>query len=222
MGRHPQESTGCSFAVAIEPGAAEPCLGFTALEVVMVIALLALLAGVLAPRTKDLEAARIARATTDVQSLAQALLTFESTVGTWPTMDASGRVDRLRVLLSGGSMPTANPWAAGHTFWSWAAGSTGDLLQNHLVTNTPRGQATQRYAASGPAAWCGSYVAHCPLDPWGRPYVANVLVGYSTGANYRRMFVLSAGPDGRIQTAATAGSTATIAGDDVGCLVWER
>ena len=212
MGRRPHHRTGPRLTVAIEPGARAQCFGFTMLEVVMVIALLAMLAGILAPRGKDLEAARIARATTDVQSLAQALLTFESTVGTWPTMDASGRVDRLRVLLSGARMPTTNPWTAGHQFWSWAAGSTGDLLQNHLVTNTPRGQAAQRYATTGSTAWSGSYVAHCSLDPWDRPYVANVLVGYSTGVNDCRMFVLSAGPDGRIQTAATARATATVAG----------
>lgn len=201
---------------------AKPAHGFTALELMLVIAVLALLAGVVLPRGKDAEAARRTRAATEVQSLAQALLTFESTVGAWPTLDAAGRSNRVRVLLSGASLPATNPWAAGHTYWTWTAAGLADLLHNHLITNSPAGQRNRRYPTSGRTAWLGSYVDSCPLDPWGRPYVANVLASYSTGANYRRLFVLSAGPDGRFQTAATALAGSTPAGDDIGCLVWER
>lgn len=198
--------------------------GFTLLEVLIVFALLALLAGLIARNGgSDVEAARRCRAEADTQGLAQALLTFEATVGQWPTLDASGRSNRVRVLLSGGSLPARNPWKGGHAFWSWTRGGFADLLQNHLVVNGPAGQTARRYATSGASHWRGPYLDACPLDPWGRPYVANVIATFSTSAStYRQLLVLSAGPDGRFQTAAAATLAQRVSGDDVGCLVWER
>lgn len=194
------------------------------LELLVVFAVLALLAGTIGRwSVGDVEQARRARATADAQALAQALLTFESTVGSWPTLDAQGRTNRVRVLLSGASLPAANPWSGGHTFWTWTRGGFADLLQNHLLRNSPAGQTAHRYATTGRAPWRGPYVDTCPPDPWGRPYVANVIATSNANAtNHRQLFVVSAGPDGRFQTAATANAGQRIAGDDIGCLVWQR
>ncbi|MEZ5965428.1 MAG: type II secretion system protein GspG [Planctomycetota bacterium] len=190
----------------------------------MVCGLVALIAGVLARSgAGDIEQARRQRAAADVQGLAQALATFEATVGQWPTLDAGAATNRTRVLLSGSVLPSANPWVGGHSFWAWVRSGFGDLMQNHLLVNAPGGQTAHRYPTQGAARWRGPYLDACPLDPWGRPYVANVLATYSTNrTNHRQLLVVSAGPDGRLQTAATATATQRIAGDDIGCLVWER
>lgn len=198
--------------------------GVSLIELIVVIALLAILTGVVGHHvgSKPEEAQRL-RATAEVQTLAQALLTFESTVEAWPTLDAAGRTDRVHTLLSGARMPSANPWAASHPFWTWTTRGLSDLLHHHLLTNTPAGQSTRRYPTGGAACWRGPYVDSSPLDPWGRPYVANVVATHSADpTRHRRLFVVSAGPDGRFQTNANATASEKVAGDDIGCLVFER
>jgi len=228
--KDPAPSAGGAGTLAVaglacgNPDCRRRAAGFSLLEALIAFAVLAILAGLIGRGTvADAEAARRERAAADVQGLAQALLTFEATVGQWPTLDAGGRTDRVRVLLSGGRLPAGNPWTAGHSFWSWARGGQADLMQNHLVVNAPAGQTAHRYPETGEARWRGPYLDACPLDPWGRPYVANVLATHRTHAtDHRQLFVLSAGPDGRLQTAASAALGQRIEGDDVGCAVWQR
>lgn len=198
--------------------------GFTLIEIVVIVALVSLLAGLVAPvLSGDLEQARLDRAAADTAGIGKALTDFQVTVDDWPSMDGSGSMDQLRVLISGSSVPTSSPFASSHSFWTWASGSGGDLLGNHLVQNSPKSQTAQAYPSSGRAAWRGPYLDSSPLDPWGRPYLVNVISGYSTHATEnRRLWVLSAGPDGEIQTASTAGVTDDIAGDDIGFLVQQR
>jgi hypothetical protein len=102
--------------------------------------------------------------------------------------------------------------------------NNGDTLDNHLLTNTPGGAAGAAYPTTGSARWRGPYAAgSLPLDPWGRPYLVTVIAGYSTHAtNYKRLVVLSAGPDGDIDTAAQLTATTTIAGDDIGMILSQR
>ena len=62
-----------------------------------------------------------------------------------------------------------------------------------------------------------------PLDPWGRPYVVNVISGfYNHATNYKRIFVMSAGPNGVFDTSYLATATTDIAGDDIGMLLAEK
>jgi hypothetical protein len=53
--------------------------------------------------------------------------------------------------------------------------------------------------------------------------VINVISGLSTSTTlYTRLYVLSAGPNGVIDTAATATSTTDITGDDIGLIIHQR
>ena len=62
--------------------------GFTLVELLLVLVILAVLAAVVVPKfTKRSEQARIAAATTDIANLGTALDTFEVDTGRYPTSD---------------------------------------------------------------------------------------------------------------------------------------
>ncbi len=198
--------------------------GISFVELLVVVAVLALLAGLIAPvLSGGTEQARVKRASAEVLTIAEALRRFHVSTGGWPTLDAQGERDTLHLLVSGPALPTSDPWGDGSTWWSWIQQGQADLLDNHLFRNRPKGQSTHTYPTGGSSGWRGPYLEPAPLDPWGRPYVVNVVCTWSDSTSqYRRMWVLSAGPDGRFQTEASAGPTAAIAGDDIGLLVWRR
>ncbi len=198
--------------------------GVTVPELIVVLAVLATLVGAVVPLWRGvLMERRVERAKQDVDAIADAIATFRKTVGVWPAMDASGANDSLAVLLSGPRIPALDPWSGSTRYWAIAAGSRGDLLNHHLVENRPKGQSTHRYPVHAKRAWCGPYLDACGVDPWGRPYLVNVLAAYSSAATTdRRLWVLSAGPDGRFQTSSLARTADRVAGDDIGSLVWQR
>lgn len=199
--------------------------GFTLVEVIVVLAVVLLLTGIAVPLIGGyVEDGRRARAEAEIRTLAAAVLKFNKDVGTWPTTNSSGAPNYLYVLGSGETKPTANPYSRGHSFATWLQGTRGDILDNHLLRNQPQGATAAAYPITGNMRWRGPYVAgSTPLDPWGRPYVVNVIAGWNGNAtNHRRIFVLSAGPDGRINTPARARSTDDISGDDIGMIVNER
>lgn len=197
----------------------------TLIEVVLVFAILVTIAGVLLPSVGPrLESARQTRAKADVEELAQALRAFWRGTGVWPTRDASSNADGLRVLFSGPRLPSSNPWASSATWWSTVGSGSADVFDNHLGRNRPGGSSAAAYPSSGKDAWRGPYLSACALDPWGRPYVALVAAGHaSVGVSTPvQLFVLSAGPDGQIDTSSAGLSTDGIAGDDIGLIAWRR
>ncbi len=198
--------------------------GFSLIEIVTALAVVALLAGVTVPlMTRETEEARIDRAKVEVEALGKAMNLFFSTVGSYPSMDATGATKSLWVLYSGPTIPTSNPWKASTQFWTWMSNGAGDLLDNHLFRNAPGGQSVNRYVTTGPSSWQGPYLDPSRLDPWERPYVVNIVSGWSSSTTkYRRLWVLSAGPDGKIQTSANSGLGDPVGGDDIGFLVLQR
>ncbi|MCA8948813.1 MAG: type II secretion system protein GspG [Planctomycetes bacterium] len=200
--------------------------GFTLVEVIVVLSVILLLTGIAVPMLSSyMEDGRRARAETEARMLGAAVMSFYKDTGVYPTRDSSGTNDRLYVLLSGSTVPTSNPWTSGHRWSTWGRSATrGDILDNHLLRNTPAGQASAAYPTTDRLRWRGPYIAgSAPLDPWGRPYIINVISGYRTHVtNYKRVFVLSAGPNGRFDTSDAATATTDIAGDDIGLLMAER
>ncbi len=189
-----------------------------------VIAFIAILAGIISPLLiGEVEKKKEERAKKDVENIAKALLIFHATLGRWPAMDSNGNANGLRVLISGYSIPSSNPWKGNHEFWEWASGNYGDILANHMITNSPKGQTAHRYAVEGRYKWMGPYLDSSNVDPWGRPYIINVISGYSSDpVLYRKLWVLSAGPDGILQTSPEAKAGDEISGDDIGMLVMQR
>ncbi|MEZ5988452.1 MAG: type II secretion system protein GspG [Planctomycetota bacterium] len=200
--------------------------GFTLVEIVVVIAVVLLLTGIAVPMISGyVEDGRRARAKSEIKTLAGAIELFYSNTGRWPARNGSSQDNYLYVLVSGDTLPTAgnNPWNATHTWTTWATGTRGDLMDNQIVDNTPKGAAAAAYAMTGDNAWRGPYMDGTPLDPWGRPYLMLVRSTWETNAtNYKRGFLLSAGPDGVINTAANARTTDDLMGDDIGIILHQR
>ena len=92
-----------------------------------------------------------------------------------------------------------------------AAGAGWNSLDTHLVTNG------HTYPATGDTRWAGPYAITLPVDPWGRPYVINAANFTSLTTPPTPIWVLSAGPNGVINTSIATTAAATVTGgDDIG------
>jgi type IV pilus assembly protein PilE len=200
--------------------------GFTLVEVIVVLSVVLLLTGIAVPMLSSyMEDGRRARAEAECKVVGAAMMSFYKDVGVYPARNSSGTNNYVYSLFTGPTMPSTSPWAAGHNWITWGMNATrGDLLNNHLLVNKPQNTGAAAYATTGSNKWRGPYLAgSSPLDPWGRPYVINVISGfYSNATNYKRLFVISAGPNGRFDTAATATATTDITGDDIGVLMSQQ
>lgn len=65
----------------------------------------------------------------------------------------------------------------------------------------------------GLPGWNGPYLERLEPDPWGRAYVATTAAFEGGGRRSLRLFVLSAGPNGRVETHA---HDVAVHGDDIG------
>ncbi len=185
--------------------------GFTLIEVVVVIAVIAVLAAILAPSiVKHIDDSKIAKAQAETKVVGSTLASFYKDVGQWPRGINNAIINLQSVA---GSIPTATGNAAN---WARNAASqaNADYMRDHLLRNRPKGG---NYPATGGLRWRGPYAATFSSDPWGNKYMANI--GNMSVAN-RAVWILSAGPDGRVNTPwnqATNGTTIPIpGGDDIG------
>jgi len=197
--------------------AGTPPGGFTLVEIIVVVLIIITLAGVLTPVVvTQVDKARKARALKDCGAIAAALGALYGDLGAFPSMDRTGKFHRIRVLLSGDRLPGAGVIQASADFTQ----GPRDLLMNHITRNNPDGK-SGGYPGKGLLAWRGPYLDASSLDPWGRPYAVNIGATFASGKNNRCCWVLSSGPDGKIETGTTAGSLKT-RGDDIGILVHKR
>ena len=198
--------------------------GFTLIEVIVAIAVVAILAGIITPSViKHIDDSKRARAQNDCLVVGSAIASFYKDVARMPNMNSAGTAG-ITLLVSDGNTPTL---ASGITIWNRATTNAAtDLLSNHLTVNAPKGQSgiiypTTTSAPGSEFTWRGPYQPSFPSDPWGNRYAVNI--GNMTGTNpslSNAVWVLSAGPDGIIQTAFNpglppAGTTLATSGDDI-------
>jgi len=180
--------------------------GFTLIEVVVVVAVIAILAAVLTPYiTKYIDDSKIAKARNEVQVVAAAVTNAYKDLGRWPNRNTA--VADYGGLYTGATTPAAAFFGVA-TGWA-APGALWNSLDTHLVTNG------HTYPATGDAKWSGPYAATLPVDPWGRPYVINAANFTSVVVPPIPVWVLSAGPNGIVETNIAAATTVT-GGDDIG------
>jgi prepilin-type N-terminal cleavage/methylation domain-containing protein len=194
--------------------------GFTLIEVIVAIAVVAILAGVITPSViKHLDDAKRARAQNECLVIGSAIASFYKDTARFPTMDAAGRT-RITLLVSEGNTPAR---ASGINTWNTATTSaSADLLSNHLSTNTPKAQTSNIYPETGQFAWRGAYHSEFPADPWGNRYAVNIgntINPTNTSRSYA-LWVLSAGPNGIVETefnpdTPPVGTILAARGDDI-------
>jgi prepilin-type N-terminal cleavage/methylation domain-containing protein len=185
--------------------------GFTLIEVIVAIAVVAILAGIITPSViKHLDDSKRARAQNDCLVIGSSIANFYKDVGRMPNMNAAGNAG-ITLLVGTGNTPTLG---AGIGTWNAATtGATTDLLSNHLIDDQPKGQTGNIYpqTAGAELTWRGPYLSSFPSDPWGNRYAVNIGSAVT--------WVLSAGPNGQVQTAfnpvVAAGTVPTAGGDDI-------
>ncbi len=178
--------------------------GFTLIEVIVVIAVVAILAAILTPTVvKNIDDAKISRAKNEVQVIGAAMTSFYKDLGRWPTSNGTtGNPDYLRMLNGPGNTPHYDNSVNNHASWwvAWRNTSTvGDLMSNHLIKNNPKGSGT--YPTTGEYKWHGPYLTEVKADPWGSYYACNVwYLWYRPNNQDNAVFVLSPGPDRQMDT----------------------
>jgi len=205
--------------------------GFTLIEVVVVVAIIALLAGILTPLIfKYIDEANQTRALGDCRNISTALLLFHKDTGTWPYLSRYGVYPPDINYLYGnmGDMPRFVADAQS----SW--GTTADDMYFHLVTNGNPDQNTYIYRYRRAATlggnilshgWNGPYLPYVTDDPWAYKYVVSVgafdygpdsqqVVGApASGQGGNNVWCLSAGPNFAVETPIWATETQY---DDIG------
>ncbi len=189
--------------------------GFTLVEVIIVLAVIAILASILIPIvTKNIEDSKIARAKSDTRTIAEAMLKAREDMGFWPIIDRNSNATALLIGTTPDPVLTAVPQSSGgvsswsrtpaETIW-WELVNTGNSYQkiNPNPHNLP--------------CWMGPYLAEVKFDPWGNPYLINssYLSGGASPDSTRKVWVISAGSN-KLMDTGFEGTTLNLGGDDVG------
>jgi prepilin-type N-terminal cleavage/methylation domain-containing protein len=207
------------------PARTRSTAGFTLVEVIVVLSVVLLLTGIAVPMLSSyMDDGRRARAQAEVKVVGAAVMSFYKDLGIYPTRNSGGTNNSVLSLLTGPTKPTTNPWNRAHNFITWGMGAQGDILDNHLLRNSPQGAPAAAYPITGNIRWRGPYLnGSSPLDPWGRPYVINVIAGFVAHAtNHKRMWVVSAGANGFFETSMNATAVSELGGDDIGVMLSQR
>ncbi len=196
--------------------------GFTLIEMVVVLAVVAILAAILTPTiAKNLNDAKVARAANEAQVIGAAIGSFFKDVGRWPTSNGTvNSPDIIQTLYSAnGTVPALDPGAVtDEEFWLSTGGYAAtlvDTFENQLILNTPEGGAVPYTTLStSELRWRGPYITEIKADPWGSQYACNIWYTYNTTANF--VGIWSAGPDRAANTDSSQLATAmTLGGDDI-------
>jgi type II secretory pathway pseudopilin PulG len=219
--------------------------GMTLIETTVILAVITILSGMLAPAILQfIEDSKVARARSDVQTIANSILRFYQDTGHFPvTLDSvQGTLGMhyIDILVSDGKPPklainngsSGQISNAGLAFARASSTSTGDVmrwavgqmeyLENCLVKNRAG------FVLRGPGSshgWNGPYLnSDIGTDPWGNQYLVNVAyldsapgVADAQGNSKSAVIVLCAGPNQTIETPFTQPIVdAEIFGDDIG------
>ncbi len=216
--------------------------GFTLIEVLVAVTLVALLAAAITPNVvRALRKGRISRAKSDAQAIANAVLAFRIDTGVWPiflnpgeslALDGTQQTVDVLVSTSNTPIPAGNPNA--QVASGWQAQQNVDLLENHLIRNSPGGGGSYRESRDPLElpGWDGPYLDRLAADPWGNPYLINArfLNDISVpDAEFHNVIVVSAGPNRLLETPfgdgvireviADSDGDGTADGDDVGYIL---
>ncbi|MCP5108524.1 MAG: prepilin-type N-terminal cleavage/methylation domain-containing protein [bacterium] len=194
--------------------------GFTLIEMVVVLAVVAILAAILTPTiAKNINDAKLTRAVNETQVIGAALAAFYKDVGRWPTSDgAAAALPDVADLLYGGvgNDPTAT---TGGVLWDKDTAAAAEIMENHLIGNDPGGGGANDYPVWTNATkigWNGPYLGEIKADPWGVYYMCNIIYAHDD-PNASGAWVISGGPNRDPETIfAILVTTTALTGDDLG------
>lgn len=195
--------------------------GFTLIELTVVLAVIVTLALILTPSIGNfINDSRMARARTDCQTIAAAIVQFYRDTGFFPQWAVAQNGGpgpaqaRIQLLTTQGNPPLEDQPSA----WSI---SPSFSLADQLLVNAP-GYAMR--SVTSQFGWNGPYLSsELQSDPWGNRYLVNIgLIDVSPGVQTATgtksaVWVLSAGPNGVVETPFSRPVTsASLVGDDIG------
>jgi len=197
--------------------------GLTLVEMTVILSVIVILTTVLVPTVMShIAQARVIRAKQDVRIIGDAIARFYDDTGFIPkTFDSTNGRTGTRafdLLITPGDPPALPANGSTSAVQPWVNGDS-DYLHNHVVYNTP-GYTLKTGERSG---WNGPYISAPEADPWSKRYMINIVflkpgggAVDENGKTKRAVFVLSAGPDGIVQTPFDQLITnARVEGDDI-------
>lgn len=191
--------------------------GFTLIEMVVVLAIIASLAAFLTPMVLDyIKEGRLRTAQNDVQQIASGITNFYRDLGTWPVHTAvplRASNATLKILSTDGTAPSIN------SSLTWDVANSVATLKNSVHDGYVGTTTTNTYSGNvnTPYSWKGPYLSDFKADPWGNKYYVIVEGLQPTSSN--TAYVISGGPNGQLDTTQFQTATgATIPGsgtDDI-------
>jgi general secretion pathway protein G len=166
--------------------------GFTLIEVIVVAGIIAVLAGILVPLIfKEIDESKISRAAADIRSISSAMIILKKDTGQWPVNASCSAADTM--IMGDGTIPVGPIWDA----------TDNERFDNFLLSDVNACFGTK---------WKGPYIASVSADPWGYAYVSNAKDYSGIGP----IWIMSAGPNGVLETASNATVIDTANSDDIG------
>lgn len=193
--------------------------GFTLMEIIIVLAIIAALAAIITPLAFSyLSDAKKTQAQNDANQVAEAIARFVRDTALPPYKNNTA-TDKSQAFVSTTDFDCLQGSVGGDPdvgTSGWAC-AVKDTIDNHMIINAPAGDATKKYKTTGKTAWKGPYLPNVPADPWGKRYLVNIGQANPSASPAKAVWVLSAGPDGKIDTAfdKDAATTFTASGDDI-------
>ncbi|HEY2988021.1 MAG TPA: hypothetical protein VGL11_09865 [Candidatus Binatia bacterium] len=186
---------------------------------------------------------KLTKAQADIDAIATALTSFFSDLGNFPSCDAadcdpnSDSTNNMKFLAvcTGLAACTSEYPAVAASTWGTlttqeSATPARNNFYNHVAINNPNADGTVADATLKDyklTKWKGPYITKLGPDPWGNAYIIHIGAIQSTGcavdaaggagcgtaSQTAQGWILSAGPDGTLQTGPNA---ASLGGDDIG------
>lgn len=176
--------------------------GFTLIEVIVVAAIIAILAGILVPMIfSQIDEARITRAQAECKTISSAILMFRKETAKWPYFRPGNCASTYLTLQSGTGNDPVDSSGGG---WQISANDYALGLMLNLPGITPP---VDQSCYDGKAK---SYLIEDKPDPWGNKYIVSV---FNFVDDTKPVWVMSAGPNGSIETGV---DDAAVTGDDIG------